>query len=70
MAAGCVSLGIAVVQLLKLWSSLAPPPGFTPLHMAAGYMHTGSMTVLLEAGANPEIKVGRGGGEALGFLSG
>ena len=24
--------------------------------MAAGYMHTGTMTALLEAGANPELR--------------
>jgi signal recognition particle protein len=30
--------------------------GYTPLHMAAGYMHTGAMSALLEAKANPQIK--------------
>ncbi|MEW5297785.1 MAG: hypothetical protein WDW36_000969 [Sanguina aurantia] len=30
--------------------------GYTPLHMAAGYMYTAPMAVLVEAGADPEIK--------------
>lgn len=30
--------------------------GYTPLHMAAGYMHTAAMAVLLEGGADPQIK--------------
>jgi hypothetical protein len=30
--------------------------GYTPLHMASGYMHTGPMAALLEAGADPLIK--------------
>jgi signal recognition particle protein len=34
--------------------------GYTPLHMAAGYMHTGSMTVLLEAGADPTLRDNKG----------
>lgn len=32
------------------------PAGYTPLHMASGYMHTGPMAALLEAGADPLIK--------------
>jgi hypothetical protein len=46
-----------------LTSCLAPlplrpalPAGYTPLHMASGYMHTGPMAALLEAGADPLIK--------------
>lgn len=27
--------------------------GYTPMHMAAGYSHTASLALLLEAGANP-----------------
>lgn len=30
--------------------------GYTPLHMASGYMHTTTMAALLEAGADPLIK--------------
>eukprot|EP00775_Hariotina_reticulata_P006713 gene6713-6934_t len=30
--------------------------GYTPLHMACGYMQTGAMTALLESGADPLIK--------------
>ena len=30
--------------------------GYTPMHMAAGYMQTSAMQQLLEAGADPEIK--------------
>ena len=28
--------------------------GYTPLHMAAGYMHTATIAALLAAGADPE----------------
>jgi hypothetical protein len=46
--------------------------GYTPLHMASGYMHTGPMAALLEAGADPLIKDKQGGregaGKALGIL--
>lgn len=30
------------------------PAGYTPLHMAAGYLHTTTVTALLQAGADPE----------------
>lgn len=30
--------------------------GYTPLHMACGYMQTGAMSALLESGADPLIK--------------
>jgi hypothetical protein len=30
--------------------------GYTPLHMAAGYMHTSTMTALLAGGSDPQIK--------------
>jgi hypothetical protein len=30
--------------------------GYTPLHMACGYMQTGAMSTLLEAGADPLVK--------------
>ncbi len=30
--------------------------GYTPLHMAAGYMHTSTMTALLVGGSDPQIK--------------
>lgn len=35
--------------------------GYTPLHMASGYMHTGPMAALLEAGADPLVKDKQGG---------
>lgn len=44
--------------------------GYTPLHLASGYMHTGPMAALLEAGADPLIKDkqgGRGGGGCTGM---
>lgn len=35
--------------------SLRPhPAGYTPLHMAAGYMHTSTIAALLAGGADPE----------------
>ena len=40
--------------------------GYTPLHMASGYMHTGPMAALLEAGADPLIKDKQGGREGAG----
>lgn len=36
------------------------PTGYTPLHMAAGYMHTTTMGALLEASANPQLKDNNG----------
>ena len=31
-----------------------PATGYTPLHMAAGYMHTTTIAALLQGGADPE----------------
>eukprot|EP00879_Flechtneria_rotunda_P032310 GHRR01035493.1.p1 GENE.GHRR01035493.1~~GHRR01035493.1.p1 ORF type:complete len:325 (+),score=122.96 GHRR01035493.1:432-1406(+) len=36
--------------------NLQDKEGYTPLHMACGYMQTGAMSALLEAGADPLIK--------------
>ena len=35
-------------------SPTPPLAGYTPLHMAAGYMHTTTIAALLAAGADPE----------------
>jgi hypothetical protein len=43
-------------DFLCLCAVCAVCPGYTPLHMASGYMHTGPMAALLEAGADPLIK--------------
>jgi len=34
--------------------------GYTPLHMAVGYSHVGSVKVLLDAGASPDIPDNQG----------
>ncbi len=34
--------------------------GYTPLHMAAGYLHTATVSALLEAGADPECEDNNG----------
>ena len=43
--------------------TLYPPAcvaGYTPLHMAAGYLHVPVVVSLLEGGANPEVKDRKG----------
>jgi hypothetical protein len=50
---------IEYIQQSVICMCAAPAPvpaGYTPLHMASGYMHTGPMAALLEAGADPLIK--------------
>jgi hypothetical protein len=39
---------------------LAHPAGYTPLHMAAGYLHVPTVVALLQGGANPEVKDRKG----------
>ena len=39
---------------------LFSPVGYTPLHMASGYMHTAAMAALLEAAADPQLKDNNG----------
>jgi len=34
--------------------------GYTPLHMAAGYVHPGCVRMLLDRGADPEAEDGQG----------
>ncbi len=34
--------------------------GYTPLHMAAGYLHGSALVALLQGGANPEVKDRKG----------
>lgn len=49
-------MGLTCLCDLCACVSLAICPGYTPLHMASGYMHTGPMAALLEGGADPLIK--------------
>ena len=41
-------------------SPFSSPVGYTPLHMASGYMHTAAMAALLEAAADPQLKDNNG----------
>jgi hypothetical protein len=47
-----------------------PPAGYTPLHMAAGYMHTNTIAALLKGGADPEQEDRQGRRWVLWLLGG
>ena len=40
--------------------NLRDSAGFTPLHLAVGYSHTPLVSLLLDAGADPEVRDAQG----------
>lgn len=63
--AACMAAQLGCMLRFMLLRLASPLPGYTPLHMAAGYMHTSTIAALLAGGADPEQEDRQGRRRAL-----